>query len=73
MKAAKGCMDYGLHVAVTSWDETTADVMEWLTTQGVNSFKFYMTFRSAPLVNDEMLLQGLATCARLQALPMVRA
>lgn len=41
-------MDYGFHMAVTSWSEKVAADMAVLARRGVNSFKFFMAYKGAP-------------------------
>ena len=40
--------------------------------KGVNSFKFFMAYKGALMVDDAELIAGLARCKELGALPMVR-
>ncbi|PSC75311.1 Dihydroorotase [Micractinium conductrix] len=72
-KAADGVMDYGFHMAVTSWSDKVAADMGTLTKMGVNSFKFFMAYKGALMVNDEQLLQALRRCKELGAVPQVHA
>lgn len=73
-KAEKSCMDYGFHMAVTSWDEHVAKDMESLVKEkGINSFKFFMAYKGSLMVTDEQLLQGFKKCKELGALPQVHA
>eukprot|EP00887_Chlorella_sp_A99_P002842 scaffold6.g2842.t1 len=57
-KAQSAVMDYGFHMAVTSWSDKVERDMEALTKRGINSFK----------VTDEELLAGMKACRRLGAL-----
>ena len=73
-KAGRGCMDYGFHVAVTSWsDRVAADMATAVSRHGVNSFKFFMAYKGALMVNDAELLAGMRRCLALGALAMVHA
>lgn len=73
-KAKKACMDYGFHMAITKWDEVVSRDMEIMVGEkGVNSFKFFMAYKGALMINDELLLQGLEKCKSLGALAMVHA
>ncbi|KAI5431502.1 variant 2, dihydropyrimidinase [Lathyrus oleraceus] len=73
-KAKKSCMDYGFHMAITKWDETVAREMELMVKEkGINSFKFFMAYKGALMIGDELLLQGLKKCKSLGALAMVHA
>jgi dihydropyrimidinase len=44
-KAAIGCMDYGFHVAVTTWNEKVSKDMAEAVESGVNSFKFFLAYK----------------------------
>ncbi|KAI7845659.1 hypothetical protein COHA_000773 [Chlorella ohadii] len=66
-------MDYGFHIAVTSWSDKVAADMAALAQRGVNSFKFFMAYKGALMVNDEQLLQGFRRCKELGAVPQVHA
>ncbi|KAK9273854.1 hypothetical protein L1049_018666 [Liquidambar formosana] len=73
-KAKKSCMDYGFHMAITKWDEIVSREMEIMVKeQGINSFKFFMAYKGALMINDELLLEGLKKCKSLGALAMVHA
>ncbi|XXG50673.1 hypothetical protein AAC387_Pa02g4632 [Persea americana] len=73
-KAKKACMDYGFHMAITKWDEVVSREMELMVSEkGINSFKFFMAYKGALMISDELLLQGLDKCKSLGALAMVHA
>ena len=73
-KAQRGCMDYGYHVAVASWSDAVARDMGTAVAQhGVNSFKFFMAYKGALMVQDAELLAGMRRCRELGALAMVHA
>ncbi|KAK7276649.1 hypothetical protein RIF29_17793 [Crotalaria pallida] len=73
-KAKKSCMDYGFHMAITKWDEVVSKEMELMVKEkGINSFKFFMAYKGALMVNDELLLEGFKRCKSLGALAMVHA
>lgn len=38
-------MDYGFHMAVTSWSNQVAADMAALVGKGINSFKFFMAYK----------------------------
>jgi dihydropyrimidinase len=44
-KAALGCMDFGFHVAVTTWNDKVAADLESAVAQGINSFKFFLAYK----------------------------
>jgi hypothetical protein len=72
-KAEKSCMDYGFHMAVTQWNSDVEAEMEFAVKHGINSFKFFMAYKGALMVNDEQLARGMYRCKELGALPMVHA
>ncbi|KAJ1432086.1 Metal-dependent hydrolase, composite domain superfamily [Sesbania bispinosa] len=73
-KAKKSCMDYGFHMAITKWDETVSKEMEIMVKEkGINSFKFFMAYKGALMISDELLLEGFKKCKSLGALAMVHA
>lgn len=73
-KAMQSCMDYGFHMAVTKWDDDISREMEVMVNEkGINSFKFFMAYKGALMINDELLLQGFKKCKSLGALAMVHA
>jgi dihydropyrimidinase len=73
-KAANAVMDYSFHMAVTSWsDKVAAQMGELAKTHGINSFKFFMSYKGALMVTDTELLAGLAHCRQLGALAQVHA
>jgi dihydropyrimidinase len=73
-KAEKSCMDYGFHMAVTTWNEGVSRDMEILVKEkGINSFKFFMAYKGELMVKDELLLQGFKMCKALGALAQVHA
>ncbi|OWM69131.1 dihydropyrimidinase-like [Punica granatum] len=73
-RAEKSVMDYGFHMAVTKWDDTVSKEMEIMVNEkGINSFKFFMAYKGALMINDVLLLEGLKKCKSLGALAMVHA
>ena len=73
-KASIAAMDYGFHMAVTSWNDKVAEQMGQLTERhGINSFKFFMAYKGALMVNDEQLLAGFSRCREIGALAQVHA
>jgi dihydropyrimidinase len=71
-KGENAAMDYGFHMAVTSWDDKIADQMGKLADRhGINSFKFFMAYKNALMVTDEQLLAGMTRCREIGALVQV--
>ncbi len=73
-KAAKAAGDYGFHVAVTSWSERVSDEMGVLAREhGVNSFKHFMAYKGALMVDDGVLLNSIGRALELGAICNVHA
>jgi dihydropyrimidinase len=73
-KSEKAASDYSFHMAVTWWDKQIWDEMATVVkTYGINSFKHFMAYKGALMVNDEELYASFGRCAALGALPMVHA
>ena len=73
-KSEKAASDYGFHMAVTSWSKQVHDEMEIVVkTYGINTFKHFMAYKGALMVNDDELYNSFARCAHLGAMPLVHA
>lgn len=72
--AEKAASDYSFHVAVTWWSDQVHDEMGILTRDhGVNSFKHFMAYKGAIMVDDGVLLKSFARAQELGALCTVHA
>ena len=72
--AEKAPSDYSFHVAITNWNEAVSEDMGTLTREhGVNSFKHFMAYKGAIMLDDEKLLNSFARCQELGALCTVHA
>ena len=67
------CADVGYHMAITGWNETIFDEMKDAVDMGVNSFKHFMAYKGALMVEDDELFASFSRCRELGALPMVHA
>jgi dihydroorotase-like cyclic amidohydrolase len=67
------CCDYALHVGVTWWSPSVKKEIEQLVTEqyGVNSFKMFMAYKDAWMLDDYDLYCAMETCAELKALAQV--
>src|ERR1700728_4806598 len=73
-KSEKAACDYGFHMAVTSWSKQVFDEMETVVkTYGINTFKHFMAYKGALMVNDDELYNSFLRCAGLGAMPLVHA
>src|ERR1700682_2711657 len=53
LKAEGAACDYGFHMAITWWDKQVFDEMEaCVKTYGINTFKHFMAYKGALMVND---------------------
>lgn len=61
-------------MAVTSWSKQVFDEMETVVkTYGINTFKHFLAYKGALMVNDDELYNSFARCAHLGAMPLVHA
>jgi dihydropyrimidinase len=72
--ATKSTADYSFHVAVTWWDDSVSADMGTLCQQhGVNSFKHFMAYKNAIMVDDSILISSFMRARDLGALCTVHA
>ncbi len=73
-KAEKAAADYSFHVAVTWWSDQVAEQMGTLTREhGVNSFKHFMAYKGALMVDDGVLLHSIGRALELGAICNIHA
>jgi dihydropyrimidinase len=72
-KAGKAASDYSFHMAVTWWGEQVWKEMAEVVNRGVTTFKHFLAYKGALMVNDDELYQSFLRCAELGALPLVHA
>jgi dihydropyrimidinase len=72
-KAGKAATDYGFHMAITWWGEDVWAQMEEVVKRGINTFKHFMAYKGALMVNDDEMYQSFLRCAELGAMPLVHA
>ena len=73
-KAEKAATDYSFHVAVTWWSEQVGEEMATLTREhGVNSFKHFMAYKGALMVDDGVLLHSIGRALELGAICNIHA
>jgi dihydropyrimidinase len=72
--AKKAAADYSFHVAITSWSDRVWKEMGTLTIDhGVNSFKHFMAYKGAIMVDDDVLLNSFSRALELGAICSVHA
>ncbi|KAA3513207.1 dihydropyrimidinase [Agrobacterium rosae] len=73
-KATRATCDYAFHMAITWWGEQVFNEMKTVVQdKGINSFKHFMAYKGALMVNDDEMFASFSRCAELGALPMVHA
>lgn len=72
-KTARAHCDYSFHMAITWWGEQVFDEMKAVTERGINSFKHFMAYKGALMVNDDEMFASFRRCAELGAIPFVHA
>jgi dihydropyrimidinase len=72
-KTAKANADYSFHMAITWWGEQVWREMAEVVDRGITSFKHFMAYKGALMVNDDEMFASFQRCAELGALPLVHA
>ena len=73
-KAEKAAADYSFHVAVTWWSDQVHEEMGILARDyGVNSFKHFMAYKGALMVDDGVMLHSISRALELGAICNVHA
>lgn len=73
-KSTRANCDYSFHMAVTWWGQKYFEDMETVVRQhGINTFKHFMAYKGALMVDDDEMYSSFQRCAELGALPLVHA
>jgi dihydropyrimidinase len=73
-KSTRANCDYSFHMAITWWGEQVFDEMETVVKdRGINTFKHFLAYKGALMVNDDELYASFKRCAELGATPLVHA
>ena len=73
-KSTKAVCDYSYHMAITSWrEEIFNDMAEVVKNKGINTFKHFMAYKGALMVDDDEMFASFQRCAELGAMPLVHA
>ena len=73
-KAGRANCDYSYHMAVTWWGEQVFDEMKTvIEDRGINTFKHFMAYKGALMVNDDELFASFNRLAELGGIAMVHA
>ncbi|MFY0634812.1 MAG: dihydropyrimidinase [Vannielia sp.] len=73
-KSTRANCDYSFHMAVTWWGEQVFNEMETVVKErGINTFKHFMAYKGALMVNDDEMYSSFQRLAELGATAMVHA
>jgi dihydropyrimidinase len=73
-KAGRANCDYSYHMAVTWWGEQVFDEMKpVIEDRGINTFKHFMAYKGALMVNDDEMFASFNRLAELGGIAMVHA
>ena len=73
-KSTRANCDYSFHMAVTWWGEQVFDEMESvIKDRGINTFKHFMAYKGALMVNDDELYASFSRLSELGGIAMVHA
>ncbi len=68
------CCDISYHMAITGWNENVFNEMQDVVEKrGINTFKHFMAYKGALMVEDDEMYASFKRCAELGALPLVHA
>ncbi|WP_111558564.1 dihydropyrimidinase [Paracoccus sediminilitoris] len=72
-KSGRAHCDYSYHMAVTWWGEKVFDEMQAVVDRGITSFKHFMAYKGALMVNDDELFASFRRVGDLGGIAMVHA
>ena len=72
-KSGRAHCDYSFHMAVTWWGEQVFDEMQAVVDRGITSFKHFMAYKGALMVNDDELFASFRRVGDLGGIAMVHA
>lgn len=73
-KAKRSCCDFGFHVAVTWWSKQVEEEMTvCVKERGVNSFKMFMAYKGALMIEDDHLIDVFRHIKSIGGLAQVHA
>ncbi|RBI85898.1 dihydropyrimidinase [Rhodosalinus halophilus] len=72
-KSTRANCDYSFHMAITWWGEQVFNEMKDATERGINTFKHFMAYKGALMVNDDELFASFQRVKELGGIPLVHA
>ncbi len=73
VRASKAATDYSYHMCITYWNDQVRADMADVVNNGVTTFKHFMAYKGALMVNDDEMFASFRRCAELGAMPLVHA
>ena len=73
VRASKAATDYSYHMCITYWNDQVRADMADVVNKGVTTFKHFMAYKGALMVNDDEMFASFRRCAELGAMPLVHA
>lgn len=73
LRASKAAADYSYHMCITYWNDQVRAEMADVVNKGVTTFKHFMAYKGALMVNDDEMFSSFQRCAELGAMPLVHA
>src|SRR5690606_5868255 len=72
-KSTRASCDYSFHMAITWWGEQVFNEMPEVVARGITSFKHFMAYKGALMVDDDEMFSSFRRVADLGALALVHA
>ena len=72
-RSAKAATEYSYHMCITYWSDQVREDMAEVVKHGVTTFKHFMAYKGALMVNDDEMFSSFRRCAELGAMPLVHA
>ena len=72
-RSAKAATDSSYHMCITYWSGQVREDMAEVVKHGVTTFKHFMAYKGALMVNDDEMFSSFRRCAELGAMPLVHA
>jgi dihydropyrimidinase len=72
-KAGRAACDYSFHMAVTWWGQPVWDEMPTVVGEGITTFKHFMAYKGALMVNDDEMFASFTRLGELGATALVHA
>ena len=72
-RGARAAADYAFHMAIIAWTPAISEAMAAVVARGITTFKYFMAYKGALMVDDEAMFASFRRCAELGAMPLVHA